>query len=323
MKAKEITAKPMPSPEALRGKVVIMASSPSTHRSILKMEEASAAETSNAVGDSASTGPLHSLALVHGISIKTLPEAFLQPQSQMISLSEAKIQQLITNQDDATSFRGRNKSHLTSSYPATQYPYPANYNPIYAWSLGIQMVALDFQTGNKDFYLLNDGLFRQNSNCGYVHKTDCFSGTRTASEANVIFVRILSGSCLPRPNSHAEVEGRIVPHVSVTLYDIQIKEKGTEEVSTDEHTTHGNGCYAPLFDDSGKKFSVQRPQVAMLLFKMSYQKASTERTDGISLSAAIPVSHLKKGYRSIQLYDSNNLRSGIMQYGTLLAHIEY
>jgi phosphatidylinositol phospholipase C delta len=39
--------------------------------------------------------------------------------------------------------------------------------------------------------------------------------------------------------------------------------------------------------------------------------------------AAIPVNCLRKGYRSIQLYDLNNTRTGAFSFATLLVDIQF
>eukprot|EP00980_Cylindrotheca_fusiformis_P023799 scaffold11028_cov73-Cylindrotheca_fusiformis.AAC.1 len=59
--------------------------------------------------------------------------------------------------------------HMTRTYPAGVRVDSSNYNPMLAWSLGCQMVALNFQTSDTHL-ILNDGRFRANGGCGYVPK---------------------------------------------------------------------------------------------------------------------------------------------------------
>ena len=47
----------------------------------------------------------------------------------------------------------------------------SNFNPVPFWLSGVQMVALNFQTRDKEFQI-NQGWFRQNGACGYVLKPE-------------------------------------------------------------------------------------------------------------------------------------------------------
>ena len=47
----------------------------------------------------------------------------------------------------------------------------SNFNPVPFWLSGVQMVALNFQTRDKELQI-NRGWFRQNGGCGYVLKPD-------------------------------------------------------------------------------------------------------------------------------------------------------
>lgn len=48
----------------------------------------------------------------------------------------------------------------------------SNFDPFLAWSLGVQMVALNFQTGDRSMQL-NRGRFRANGGLGYVLQPKC------------------------------------------------------------------------------------------------------------------------------------------------------
>lgn len=50
--------------------------------------------------------------------------------------------------------------------------YSSNYNPMPAWILGCQMVALNYQK-HDEYLWLNHGLFSKNGRCGYVLKPEC------------------------------------------------------------------------------------------------------------------------------------------------------
>ena len=56
-------------------------------------------------------------------------------------------------------------------YPKGQRIDSSNYNPVPMWNVGCQMVALNYQTGDKSMQL-NQAKFRENGNCGYILKPE-------------------------------------------------------------------------------------------------------------------------------------------------------
>lgn len=57
-------------------------------------------------------------------------------------------------------------------YPKGQRIDSSNYNPVPMWNSGCQMVALNYQTGDRPMQL-NQAKFRENGNCGFVLKPEC------------------------------------------------------------------------------------------------------------------------------------------------------
>ncbi|KAI9556974.1 hypothetical protein GHT06_016768 [Daphnia sinensis] len=60
-------------------------------------------------------------------------------------------------------------------YPTATRIASSNFNPVYYWNFGCQMVALNFQTPGK-YLEINVGRFRRNGSCGYVLKPDWLLG---------------------------------------------------------------------------------------------------------------------------------------------------
>lgn len=202
----------------------------------------------------------------------------------------------------------------------------SNYNPILAWSVGCQLVALNFQTNDAPL-ILNDGLFRQNSGCGYLPKPGEYLNETPpetvdrSSPKLSLSVRVLSGSCLPKPDGAKSGE-TIDPYVQVTLHDVVSSADGSLTFAQSNHTTgtvNDNG-FCPVWNEvSGKEFRVHSPEIAMIQF--SLREADIGLDDNVGY-AAIPISCLRKGYRSIQLHDSNNTRTGPFSYASILVEIQ-
>lgn len=230
----------LPSPEALRGMIVIKGKRPPTPDDTAPDDEADfdpyaedAVVDPNATEDTTGTvkhsedstpinpindqksGPppkvvpeLANLTLFHGTKFKSFEKSIQQPSSHMHSIGESKIPKIIKKQqDNANQWREYNQKHMTRTYPAGARVDSSNYNPMLAWSVGSQLVALNFQTADAPL-LLNDGRFREAGRCGYLLKPPCVMGTAptTASYPINLTIRVINACCLPKPEGHTSGE---------------------------------------------------------------------------------------------------------------------
>ena len=79
--------------------------------------------------------------------------------------------------------------------------------------------------------------------------------------------------------------------------------------------------FCPQWDNkSMKELVVVNPEVAMLQFTVMESDVGTK--DDRVAEAAIPCNRLRTGYRSIQLYDKHNTRTGPFAFASLLVQIE-
>ena len=132
----------------------------------------------------------------HGTKFKFFEDSIDLMPSHMHSIGETKIPKLANAYiDNPSLWRQYNTGHMTRTYPAGKRVDSSNYNPVFAWGMGCQLVALNFQTNDSNLFL-NDGRFRQNGGCGYVLKPPSLSGGKKRDSMK-IQIRVLSGSCLP------------------------------------------------------------------------------------------------------------------------------
>ena len=89
---------------------------------------------------------------------------------EMSSFPETKAEKLICQQENGF-FLKYHQVQFSRVYPKGQRIDSSNYNPISMWNSGCQMVALNYQTGDKPMQL-NQAKFRHNGNSGYVLKPD-------------------------------------------------------------------------------------------------------------------------------------------------------
>ncbi|XP_070770200.1 1-phosphatidylinositol 4,5-bisphosphate phosphodiesterase delta-4 isoform X2 [Enoplosus armatus] len=217
---------------------------------------------------------------------------------EMSSFSESKAKRLA--KDAGADFVQYNSRQLSRIYPSGLRTDSSNYNPQEMWNVGCQIVALNFQTAGLEMDL-NDGLFRQNSCCGYVLKPDFMRDglTRFSPEKPEerrgykplrLSIQVISGQQLPKVN---QKEGSIVdPLVRVEIY-------GVPQDQAKEETSHiNNNGFNPVWNET-LNFVIHAPELALVRFVVEdYDKAS--RNDFMG-QFTLPFTCIQAGYRHIHM----------------------
>ena len=146
-------------------------------------------------------------------------------------------------------------------------------------------------------------------------------GTTGKSPPLRLRVRVLSGSCLPKPRGHKSGE-HIDPYINVTLHDMVADEETLvfrhTETKHSTATISDNG-FCPVWNETNfTEFDVHSPDTAMIHF--SLMEADVGKDDKIG-DSAIPVNKLRMGYRSVQLFDKNHTRTGPFRCASLFVEI--
>ncbi|KAK5890780.1 hypothetical protein CesoFtcFv8_014266 [Champsocephalus esox] len=218
--------------------------------------------------------------------------------SEMSSFSESKAKRLA--KDTGTDFVQYHTRQLSRIYPAGRRTESSNYNPQDMWSVGCQIVALNFQTAGLEMDL-NDGLFAQNAGCGYVLKpafmrdgNTQFSPEKPEERPGYtpmrLSIQVISGQQLPKVN---QKEGSIVdPLVRVEIY-------GVPQDQAKEETSHiNNNGFNPVWNET-LNFVIHTPELALVRFEVEdYDK--TSRNDFMG-QFTLPFTSIQAGYRHIHL----------------------
>lgn len=109
----------------------------------------------------------------------------------MFSRSEAQSVKLL--QKGAAEYRTLTERNMVRVYPSGRRVDSSNYDPIVHWSVGCQMVALNYQTRNSSPMYFNDALFALNGRCGYVLKPGHLRGELSQPTTARLTVKIISG----------------------------------------------------------------------------------------------------------------------------------
>jgi len=262
---------------------------------------------------------LSSLTFLQSLKTYDFERTLDKRNSCMVSINASRLQKISNKVQGTKQIKKFNNKHLTRIYPSGDRILSSNYDPVVSWSNGCQLVALNIQTPDSPL-LLNDGLFRQNGGSGYVLKP-CqlidFDGSD--SENNVVTslrlrVKVLSGYFLPKPQGQSS-GNHINPFVKLSVSDV-FQGKGAQ-ASFSTNSVMDNGL-CPVWDSEEFIFTIRSSYVAMILFQVfDRNRTNCNRTKFIA-GAAIPISCLRQGYRSVQLYDSNNSRKGAYAFASLL-----
>ena len=282
---------------------------------------------------------LSRITLLHSVKFRYFEKSKALPFNHMHSLSEGKILQICEAAYEKTNLSKFNRTHMTRVFPSKHSVLRSksnNFNPVTSWSMGCQVVCMNQQSCDA-FVLVNDGRFRVNGSCGYVLKPESMIerkggviGRRNVSDASLFSqwnIKVLSGYNLPKPKSK-ERKGTINPFVRVTLYDgVRTKSSNDNRIIPIVHKTETvqNNGLNPIWDEKeGANFNVDDPCSAIILFSLWDVDVGNESEgqENFIAGAAIPVSCMREGYRSIPLFDANHMRCGSHGYTMLLTHID-
>ncbi|KAJ8974219.1 hypothetical protein NQ317_018142 [Molorchus minor] len=189
----------------------------------------------------------------------------------------------------------------------------SNYNPINMWNCGSQMVALNFQTGDKPMQL-NQAKFRDNGRCGYLLKPEFMfndnfdpydKNTLIGVEPLTLTIRIIAGRHLCRSK-----KGVASPRILIEIM-------GAPFDSSEQKARHilDNG-FNPRWNDETYEFVITNPHFALLRFVV--QDIDVFGESNFICQATYPVTCLRTGYRSVWL---KNAYSEDLELSSLLIHI--
>ncbi|XP_047486033.1 1-phosphatidylinositol 4,5-bisphosphate phosphodiesterase eta-2-like isoform X2 [Penaeus chinensis] len=226
------------------------------------------------------------------------------------SIGETKAKGLVESYPD--DFLKFTEGHVTKVYPLGTRTNSSNLKPYPFWSLGCQIVALNMQTEDKaNFY--NDALFKSNANCGYVLKPDILLKKEPYSPSElsdrytkVIRVTILSGQHLPNSAKKGDI---VDPYVQVKVrgHPLDKQKQRTKLVK--------NNGFNPVWNET-LELRIKVPQVSLIYF--SLRDESSLARDPVLALCCIPFNSLTTGYRFVHLID---LGSKSLAPSALFVHI--
>ncbi|XP_055935815.1 1-phosphatidylinositol 4,5-bisphosphate phosphodiesterase zeta-1-like isoform X4 [Argiope bruennichi] len=233
--------------------------------------------------------------------------------NEMSSFSETVALNLAYSEGEA--FVAHNRRHVSRIYPKGTRTDSTNYDPVPYWSVGCQLVALNYQTWDEPMYI-HEAKFSQNGKCGYVLKPKYLTDKASYDPSKSpypdkqlhVTIKIISAQFLPKPN-RAE-DGEVVdPYVSVKVYGhpLDAQKKKTKFIS--------NNGFNPMWNQT-LKFVINAPEEAIFNFRVKDENVTSNQLIG---QFALPCTSMCEGYRHVHLEDSRGQR---LERATLFVHVQ-
>jgi len=264
---------------------------------------------------------LANMTFLHTTKHKYWDKSLQLPSTHVHSFAEGALEQMTekNKEEHMQNLKNFTSSHLCRSFRSWKdvgNTSELNTDPLFQWSLGCQLVSLNYSTYDEQL-LKADGRFRRNGSCGYTLKPEFLRSYDAVPERPESWkLNVLCGSCFPTPDSKQHTTTGISfinPFVKINVYG------GDLEKRTGEHTTcvvEKNGLN-PVFDDkTGFIFKATSPSLAILTFTIWHK--TEEGTEELICGSAMPVSCIREGCRSVPLFDKQNTRAGAFAYACLL-----
>lgn len=201
-----------------------------------------------------------------------------------------------------------NTNFLTRTYPKGTRFDSSNYSPIEGWALGCHMVALNYQTGDPAMFIYN-GKFLDNGKTGYLLKPPAILQEKSTAPPSInLTIKVISGWQLPKASG--TTKGEVIdPYVKVAVHGVG-NDNGHEKTKVID-----NNGFNPVWDTT-MNFKIERPDLAQILLQV-FDEDKLSKNDFIAY-AALPVTSLREGYRSVHLY---NAKSQPFEESSLLIHV--
>lgn len=302
----------LPSPEALKNKILLKGKkieSENLTGEVSDEDEAAEMNKDNAASESPPTNgkevkqklckELSDLVFCKSVHFQGFEHTLNSSKPyDMSSFSESKVRKY--SKESGPDFVLHNTRQLSRIYPSGIRTDSSNYCPQDMWNIGCQIVALNFQTAGLEMDL-NDGLFSQNSHCGYVLKPEilrnrqkCFDPDNPLERDNYhplqFYIKVISAQQLPKLSKK---DWCIVdPFVRVEIYGVPL-----DQTKQETKYIENNG-FNPCWNET-LQFTIHTPELALVRFVVEdYDKAS--RNDFIG-QYTLPFTSIQPGYRHVHL----------------------
>ena len=247
--------------------------------------------------------PIEDLDKIRGMlgtkfKIKEIKELNYQPW-EFVTVKSSKLEKYVDNIETREKLINYNINSFMKAYP--QSFASDNYNLVKIWICGAQVAALNIQSNEDNYTLLNKIFFMNNRNSGYVLKPKKLLPESLFIEnyekpKMYIVIRLL---CMVNIQKLVKKEGIDFGKKNLLLKGFVIGSKSDMERNKKFHLKFGGNLLQESIQvDQNMVFDIYDKDLSFIYFKLYYD-------DDLIGRSVIPVSLMKEGYRKIVLYDIN------------------
>ncbi|XP_014047926.1 1-phosphatidylinositol 4,5-bisphosphate phosphodiesterase delta-3-A [Salmo salar] len=329
---KDQPLKDLPSPEELRGRILVKGKKDVHHLNQLGKtssfdtssdDEASSRnkkdkkDPAKAVSSKLSPELSELVVYCRSVPFRGFQHSTQKPPNEMSSFNENDALKHI--KDTGKLFVRHNSRQLSRIYPSGQRLQSSNYDPQDMWNGGCSMVALNFQTPGEQMDL-NQGRFLPNGRCGYILKPSFLCSPSSHFNPEItgggpghiptqLTIRIISAQQLPKINTD-KPNSIVDPQVWVEIHGVAI------DNSRDKTHRIDNNGFNPRWD-STLSFQLQVPELALVRFVVEDHDHKA-RNDFVG-QYTLPFTSLRTGYRHVHLLKADG---SSLSPSTLFIHVK-
>ncbi|KAH7314561.1 hypothetical protein KP509_21G009200 [Ceratopteris richardii] len=312
-----------PSPKDLEGKILISTKPPKeiNRKSDTNKEDSASGEENTTYKESYADkfkppeqeNSLHFaeeymnlIAIRQGSKGKSLSETLkIENHAKRVSLSERKLSKLAA--EDPLSIVKFTQNNILRIYPRGLRVDSSNYNPMKAWLLGAQMVALNMQGYGKHLWVAQ-GFFRANGCCGYVKKPD-FLLSEDLTKAYDLYnsenvelpvKQTLKINVFLGRGWHEQLGEHSFDKRSAPDFFVKVGIAGAKVDKQKHETNVKKNDWEPIWNEEFE-FMLRVPELAILRIEVQEHNKTLDVFAG---QVCLPVSELKAGYRVVTLCDN-------------------
>ncbi|CAA0397916.1 C2 domain [Arabidopsis suecica] len=308
--------KHFPSPEELKGKILISTKPPKEYlesKTVHTTRTPTVKETSwNRVAnkileeykdmESEAVG-YRDLIAIHAANCKDPSKDCLSDDPEKpirVSMDEQWLDTMVrTRGTDLVRFTQRN---LVRIYPKGTRVDSSNYDPHVGWTHGAQMVAFNMQGHGKQLWIMQ-GMFRGNGGCGYVKKPRILLDEHTLFDPckrfpikTTLKVKIYTGEGWDLDFHHTHFDQYSPPD-----FFVKIGIAGVPRDTVSYRTETAVDQWFPIWGNDEFLFQLSVPELALLWFKV--QDYDNDTQNDFAGQTCLPLPELKSGVRAVRLHD--------------------
>ncbi|KJZ72906.1 hypothetical protein HIM_07669 [Hirsutella minnesotensis 3608] len=333
VEAPESSPDSLPSPEKLRGKILIKVKHVATGASTALVDEPGSAEDDAPTAGAAVSKQRKPSKIIHelsklgvytqAVSFKAWTQEEATMTTHIFSLSEKKF---LEHQDKhGESLFEHNKHYLMRVYPSGLRISSSNLSPPAFWGSGAQVVALNWQQTDEGM-MLNEGMFAGTG--GYVLKPQSYTGRKPSENIAhrkdmSLSITFLAAQSIPLPLGDKSAKGfhpyvKTEVHAEANNYKSDVNDGLGHERSYKARTRTHHGCDVDLEGEEVTFPDIERVLEQLTFVRFTVRDDELGRDD-LAAWACVRLDRLGQGYRFIHLLDAK----GAVTKGVILVKVEW